>query len=190
MVETVHFPTTSDLADRIRRTKSIIGSLSVSSVADIGGADYHDFCNDNNIHYTSLNLEEPQKTGTGGYHKKPYTITYDGVTIPLQSKSKDLVIVNFVLHHAPDEALSLLRQIRDISKKYIIIGEDVAGLNHEISWHVRNFQHQPGGLFRSDKEWQELFKMYKIKLFRKYIIHRNDDPDPDKIYRCLYLLEV
>jgi SAM-dependent methyltransferase len=190
MDETIHFPSTSDLADRIHRTKDIIGSLNISSVADIGGADYYNFCNDNSIRYISLNLEEPQKTGTGGYHKNSHTITYDGITLPLQSKSNDLVIVNFVLHHAPDEALRLLNQIRDISKKYVLIGEDVAGLDHEINWHVRNFQHQPGGLFRSDKEWQELFKLYKMNLRRKYIIHRNDDPDPNKIYRCLYLLEV
>jgi SAM-dependent methyltransferase len=190
MSDVIHFPSTSDFFDRLRRTENIIRQLDVSSVADIGGADYYNLCKSNNIEYVSLNIEEPQKTGQGGYHRAEYTVTYDGKNIPLDKNSYELVIVNFVLHHAPDETLNLIEQIRDISKRYVIVGEDISGLDHEIEWHVRNFHHQPGGLFRSDKEWKSLFSLYGMSLVNQYVIHRDDDPDPNKIYRCMYLLEI
>ena len=188
--ETVHFPTTSNLGDRIKRTEEIILNLNVKSVADIGGVDYFQLCRNNNINYTSLNIEEPQKTGTGGYHKIPNTIIYDGKNIPLETNSQDLVIVNFVLHHTPDNALDLLKQIKGISNKYVLIGEDIAGIDYEMKWHQRNFHHQPGGIFRSDNEWKTIFELYHMKLLKQYIVHRNDDPDPNKIYRCIYLLQI
>jgi len=190
MFEVIHFPSTSNVNDRIKRTEKIILDLSVGSVADIGGADYFKLCEKNGISYTSLNIGEPQKTGTGGYHKASFTLTYDGKHIPLAADSVDLVIVNFVLHHTPDNALDLLSQIKNIAKKYVLIGEDIAALDYEINWHKRNFQHQPGGIFRSDGEWQTLFKMYDMHLIKQFIVHRDDDKNKDRIYRCIYLLEI
>ena len=184
----IHFPTTSSLSDRINRAKEIIINLKVKSVLDIGGADYFDLCKRYEIYYKSLNIDEAQKTGTGGYHKAQYTITYDGKQIPFEENTFELVIVNFVLHHTPDNALDLLRQIRNISTKYILIGEDISSLDYGLKWHKRNFEHQPGGIFRSDNEWKTLFGLYKMKLLTQYVIHRNDDID-NNIYRSMYLLE-
>ena len=187
--EIEHFPVTTEVSDRINRTGNIICDLKVNSVLDIGGADFFQLCKNKNIHYKSLNIEEPQKTGTGGYHKAPYTITYDGKIIPFASNTFELVIVNFVLHHTPDNALDLLRQIHSISSKYILIGEDIAGLDYELQWHKRNYEHQPGGIFRSDQEWKILFDLYKMRLIKQCIIHRTTDGDQNKIYRALYILE-
>jgi len=184
----IHFPTTSSVADRVNKAKQIIIDLKVKSVLDVGGADYFDLCKKHEIYYKSLNIDEAQNTGTGGYHKKQHTITYDGKQIPFEQNTFELVIVNFVLHHTPDNALDLLRQIRNISTKYILIGEDISSLDYALKWHNRNFEHQPGGIFRSDNEWKTLFDLYKMKLLTQYVIHRNDDID-NNIYRTMYLLE-
>ena len=66
---------------------------------------------------------------------------------------------------------------------------DISELNYDMEWHKRNFTHQPGGIFRSDEEWRIIYKLYNLTLIHQYIIHRDDDKDKNKIYRCYYLLE-
>ena len=186
----IHLKTTSNWRDRILETKKIISKLKPSSVLDIGGVDYQSFCKSLNINYTSINLEIKQNTGTGGYHSSPQTIKYDGRNLPFSENSYDLVIINFVLHHAANNTLYLLEQIKRISKEYIIIGEDLASLDYDIEWHQRNYKHQPGGIFRSDEEWLRLFKLYNLTVISQYIIHRSDDIRSEHIYRCLYIIKV
>jgi len=178
------------MLDRIEKTKEIICDLNPSKVLDIGGKDYKDFCQKNNIEYTCIDLLTPQKTGQGGYNKDINGLTYDGRHLPFGPKQFDLVIINFVLHHASNNTLFLLEQIKNISSKYILIGEDLSELDYDIEWHYRNYIHQPGGVFRSDEEWQILFKLFGMKLITQYVIHRSDDINPKHIYRCLYLLEL
>ena len=187
--EIFHFQKTSSVSDRIEKTKIIINKLNVSKILDIGGKDYKQFCLINNIEYVCIDLDVPQKTGEGGYNKDKNGLTYDGRNLPFNYNEFDLVIVNFVLHHASNNTLYLLEQIKNISSKYILIGEDLSELNYDIKWHYRNYLHQPGGIFRSDEEWQILFRLYNMKLLQQYIIHRNDDINIKHIYRCLYLLE-
>ena len=186
----IHFPITSSIQDRIDRTKNIIVELQPSSVLDIGGNNYKELCHKNNIHYICIDLDTPQKTGQGGYFKDQNGMVYDGRNLPFKQKEFDLIIVNFVFHHASHNTLYLLEQIRNISSKHILIGEDLSELDYDIKWHHRNYIHQPGGIFRSDEEWKILFKLYNLQLLCQYIIHREDDIDQKNIYRCLYLLKV
>ena len=146
-----HLQKVSNISDRIEKTKFIILKLNPKKILDIGGNDYKDFCFKNNIIYTCIDLKQPQKTGQGGYNKDKDGLTYDGRTLPFQNYEFDLVIVNFVLHHASNNSLFLLEQIKNISNKYILIGEDLSELNYDIKWHYRNYLHQPGGIFRSDE---------------------------------------
>lgn len=193
MCEVIEYPRTGDWRDRIRRTEEIIVGLHLekgSKILDIGGNDYKNLCTKLNYKYIMLDLEKPQNTGLGGYNKDKDGLTYDGRNLPFNKKEFDMVIVNFVFHHASNNTFALLRQIKEIAKKYILVGEDLAELNYEIGWHKRNFEHQPGGIFRSDEEWRELFKIFGYKLKRQYVIRRNDDIDKKKVYRCMYLLEV
>ena len=185
----IHFSKVSSVQDRINKTMEIILKLNPSTILDIGGNDYMQFCLNHNINYTCIDLQTPQKTGEGGYNKDKKGLTYDGRNLPFNSNEFDLIIVNFVLHHASNNTLFLLDQIKNISKKYILIGEDLSELNYDIKWHYRNYKHQPGGVFRSDEEWQILFKLYSLNLTDQYIIHRTDDINLKHIYRCLYFLE-
>ncbi len=187
----VHFPSTHNIADRITRTQDIILSLNpkISSLLDIGGTDFFGFSKTQSISYTSINLETPLQSGTGGYKKLPTTLTYDGRNLPFTKDSFELVLVNFVFHHASNNTLFLLNQIKDISSRYILIGEDLSELEYDTKWHNRNHHHQPGGLYRSDEEWKTLFLLFGLKLITQFIIHRDDDINKNHIYRCLYLLE-
>jgi SAM-dependent methyltransferase len=187
-----YFPRVDDkfgVQNRIERTKRIIDGLNVSSILDIGGRDFKEYCSNTGKLYTCIDLERPQKTGQGGYFKDKDGLTYDGRNLPFGENEFDLVIVSFVLHHASNNTLFLLEQIKKISKRYIIIGEDLSELDYDLKWHKRNFIHQPGGVFRSDEEWQILFKLYGLKLQTQYMILRSDDINPRHIYRCLYILE-
>ena len=186
----IHFPKVSSVSDRIEKTKNIILGITPKNILDIGGNDYKAFCLKNNINYVCIDLQMAQKTGQGGYNKDKDGLTYDGRNLPFKTDTFDLVIVNFVLHHASNNTLFLLEQIKDISSKYILIGEDLSELNYDLKWHHRNYIHQPGGVFRSDEEWQRLFKLYNMQLTHQYIINRTDDINPRHIYRCLYLLTV
>lgn len=193
MCEIIEYPRTSDWHDRICRTEDIIKKLKLppnSSILDIGGKDYKELCKKLKIRYVMIDLEEPLKTGTSSYNRDVDGLTYDGRHLPFREKTFDLVIVNFVLHHAGSNTFPLLAQIQKISKKYVLIGEDLSDIAYEKEWHKRNYVHQPGGFFRSDEEWRELFRMFSYTLKKQYIIRRTDDPDKNKVYRCMYFLEV
>ena len=188
-----YFPSVkkNDWKDRIKNVQKIILNLNLKNkkILDIGGCEHLDFCNKHNIDYTSINIYNSQKTGTGGYKVNSKTKLYDGRNLPFKNDEFYLVLVSMVFHHTPENTLFLLNQIKNISEKYIIIGEDLSELNYGMEWHKRNFKHQPGGIFRSDEEWRTIFKLYNLKLLHNYVIRRDDDWNKNKIYRCYYLLE-
>ena len=70
-----------------------------------------------------LDLEKPQKNGTGGYFGGG--ITYDGRNIPFEKDSFDVIIVSFVLHHTSSNSIHLLKQLKNITTNYLIICEDL-----------------------------------------------------------------
>ena len=176
---------------RINKTKNIIKNLNLeqgSKILDIGGNNYVDFCKNNKYEYTMIDLKSPQETGNGGYY--PGGLTYDGRNLPFKKNQFDLVIVSFVFHHASNNTLFLLKQIKDISSKYILVGEDLSELDYPMEWHKRNFEHQPGGIFRSDEEWKELFSLYNLKLIKQFTVsHDREKQLGDHIFRTIYLLE-
>lgn len=196
MAQTFEFPIPdgNEVEARQKNLINMIMALKLpkgSRILDIGGCEYEAYCKHMGYEYVSLNLEDPQKSGTGGYHVSEKTIKYNGRDLPFsKDTSFDLILLNFVLHHAAENTLPLLKQIGDLSKGYIIIGEDLSELGYEENWHKRNYEHQPGGVYRSDYEWKELFRLYGLSLLAQGIIRRKSDLIKDKIYRCLYLLKA
>ena len=80
--------------------------------------------------------------------------------------SQDVVLFHYVLHHASDgDPISLLREARRVTRKYVIVGEDMAGEDPERA--LRNFFHETAGLFRGPEEWQQLFELLGFKVHRK-----------------------
>ena len=193
-------------SDRVKQTEKILDCYFLPSgakILDIGGKEYIDYSQDRGYNYIMLELEERQANSSsycgpqhrGKSHKHEDAVVYDGRNIPFKDKDFDLVIANFVFHHAAENTLFLLKQIKNISKKYVMVGEDLSCVTYPFSWHKRNHSHQAGGLFRSDDEWQELFKLYGYNIEKQYIIRRkitkgwNGDHSED-IYRTIYQLTV
>lgn len=178
--------------DRVKRTGELMSQLlhetSAARVLDIGGNDFTPLAETMGWDYVTIDLAEPQPVGTGG-HQSGTTLTYDGKTLPFGPSSFDLINVGFVLHHAAENTLGILRQIKDISRRYVLVGEDIADQHYPTEWHERNFAHHPGGIFRSDEEWCELFALYSLRLLQKHVVRRVDDCD-DRHYRVIYVLDA
>jgi SAM-dependent methyltransferase len=182
----------NDAADRKRRTGEVIIELlhdvPQPRVLDIGGIEYEGLARQYGWQYVSVDLESPQTVGTGGYQHEA-SVKYDGKTLPFEPGSFDLVIVGFVLHHAAENTLGLLQQIKAISRRHVLVGEDVADQHYPPAWHERNFAHHPGGVFRADEEWCQLFAAYGMRLVRTIVVRRDDDFD-ERMYRVLYVLDA
>lgn len=181
-----------DYNDRKLRTQSLLTTLlagiATPTVLDIGGKDYEGYARANGWLYHSIDLDVPQGVGTGK-HQKDTTYTYDGKTLPFSAGSYDLILLSFVLHHASENTLTLLKQCKQISRQYVIVGEDVAAQDYPMKWHERNWVHHPGGIFRSDEEWRQLFELLGFKTREIHCIRRADDID-SRFYRMLYVIKT
>jgi SAM-dependent methyltransferase len=161
-----------------------------SKILDIGGNNFKRFCKENKYNYTMIDLETPQKYGNSGYFAGG--LTYDGRNLPFKNNSFDVIIVSFVLHHTCSNTIYLLKQIRNISKQYIIICEDLCAIDYPIEWHNRCFTHQPNGIFRSDEEWKFLFncvELYVVDILNiRFESDVNFSNPYDYVYRIQYTL--
>ena len=180
-------------AIRLKYIEEVVNGLQLKSgskILDFGGNNFKKYCEQNNFHYDMLDLEKPQKNGTGGYF--PGNLTYDGRDIPIKNETYDVIIVSFVLHHTSSNTIHLLKQLKNITKKHLIICEDLCGLEYPLKWHERCFTHQKEGIFRSDEEWRFLFEALHLKILDVLNIRCKRDKqfsDPYKhVYRIQYLL--
>lgn len=167
--------------------QSLLQQGGEEKILDVGGKSFYENFKGSNVTYHMIDLESKLKIGGGGYNAHSEGFLYDGVTLPFEAKSYDIVIMGFMLHHADLHSLGLLEQVGKISKKHILVLEDLGSIEYPISWLDRNHRHQPGGSFRDDKEWRKLFKLFGYSLEKSYIIRRPDDPD-SKVYRAFYHL--
>ena len=112
---------------------------------------------------------------------------FNGLTIPRPAASKDTVIFNYVLHHAADNTISLLKEAVRVSRRYIIVAEDLAGGNRAEA--ARLVRHEWRGTFRGAAEWKMLFKLLGTEL----LLEASPSPGcagPYIVPRGLYVLAV
>ncbi len=124
--------------------------------------------------YQCLNLEKC--SGTTCTDTSSVCRQYNGERIPFPKNSVDIVLSEFVLHHAAENTISLLQQLYNIAKYCLIVAEDVTGLNSEIKWQRRLFEHDPHGIFRSIKEWIGLFNLVGFTLNRIICLPHANSP--------------
>ena len=176
-----------DRKDRTWRVlQGLVAAQQSVKILDIGGCEFKDRAAAAGYQYTSIDLQQPQSTGTGG-HQQHTSMTYDGKVLPFEEDSFDVVLVGFVFHHAAENTLPLLKQISKIATQYVIIGEDISEVEYPMKWHQRNHEHQPGGVYRSTGEWEMLFTLFGIPATDMYVVHRADDDDGERVYRCVYV---
>jgi len=84
-------------------------------------------------------------------------IAYGGERIKEASKSYDIVVFNYVLHHAGDSTIGLLQDAKEVARHYVVIQEDLKGRSQitEALMH----EHEWAGTFRGTKEWTKIFSL-------------------------------
>jgi SAM-dependent methyltransferase len=159
-------------------------------ILDVGGCQFYEtFDPMPFIGYTTIDIDKP--IASNGYvgDRLPNGLTYDGKNLPFERKTFDMILMGFMLHHASEHSLDLLEQAKKITKNHIIIIEDICSTEHPIEWINSRHEHQPGGMFRSDKEWRVIFRLMNLTLHRSIILRREDDPSLLP-YRVLYHLHA
>ena len=80
---------------------------------------------------------------------------FDGQSLPVADSAADAVSFMSVLHHAANSTETLLREAARVSRRWILVLEDT----QTPAVAKRNQQHDPRGVFRTDTEWKQLFKL-------------------------------
>jgi ubiquinone/menaquinone biosynthesis C-methylase UbiE len=119
----------------------------------------------------------------------------DGKSLPFPNNYFDVVMINYVLHHADDPS-QLLKEAKRVSKDKIIIHEDLKekGISNIACWLHKNtyklsapFKKMPIN-FLNEKSWQELFNQLRLKIiFKKRLAQRYSWLYPAK--NILFVLE-
>jgi len=90
---------------------------------------------------------------------------YSGTTLPCPDQSFDLVMLNFVLHHLPNEEKpKLLREAMRIARKRIFVLEDTprTPIDWLAAWlHGRKYRREIGSTadfgFYGRRQWEKIF---------------------------------
>jgi ubiquinone/menaquinone biosynthesis C-methylase UbiE len=80
----------------------------------------------------------------------------EGTRLDYQSNSFDIVFFSYILHHAADNTISLLRDAHRIARRYVVVTEDLKDTAADCLWA---YTHDERGAFRGRKEWKELFSL-------------------------------
>lgn len=87
---------------------------------------------------------------------EPEVRQFDGKIIPEADNSFEVVVFSSVLHHAAQNAYSLLREAARVSREWVLITEQAAFLDDD--WNKgESFKHDRNGIFRSVREWSAMF---------------------------------
>lgn len=117
---------------------------------------------------------------------------FDGKKIPLLNKSVDTSMFLFVLHHTNNQ-IQLLREAIRVSKKYIIIGEDIVETKFDAmlaNIHLNTSPWAKGNnAFRSERGWLRLFEKLKLKVVKTVKIPCETYP-VYPVTRCIFVVEV
>lgn len=118
---------------------------------------------------------------------------FNGRTLPRSNSSKDVVVFNFVLHHAADKTISLLKEALRVSRRYVVVAEDLKGGGDAApltrTQAAQLARHEWLGTFRGGEEWHALFGVLGLR-----VVH---EASPSAacagsyvVPRALYVLEV
>jgi SAM-dependent methyltransferase len=84
-----------------------------------------------------------------------------GTKLDYECNSFDLVLFSYVLHHAGDDTIQLLRDARRIARNYVFVTEDLRQTEEDCVWA---YAHDRWGTFRGRKEWLQLFSVIGFSL--------------------------
>ena len=106
-------------------------------------------------------------------------ITFNGKDLPVNDNSFDTSLFMFVLHHT-DTQIELLKEAVRVTKKYIIIGEDIIESRFDKmlgNIHLNTSLWAKGSdSFKSQKRWENVFKNLGLQIVKKVQIPKNVYP--------------
>ena len=87
----------------------------------------------------------------------PHCPQFDGRTLAHPDGSQDVVLFNYMLHHAADHTISLLQHARRVTRRYVVIAEDIKAAHSKEVAHAQ-WVHEWSGTFRGEVECTRLSK--------------------------------
>ena len=84
-----------------------------------------------------------------------------GTELDYPNESFDLVFFSYVLHHAGDNTIALLRDAHRIARKYVLVLEDLKETEADARWAYADDR---AGAFRGRREWLALFSVLAFSL--------------------------
>ena len=108
-------------------------------------------------------------------------VRFNGEKIPFKNRYFDATLLLFVLHHTLRQEI-LLREIKRVTKRYVIIYEDVVNSFFDkilslIHIKLFSFMYDVKGksLFRNQSEWERIFKNLGFRIIKRKCITRSSD---------------
>ena len=102
---------------------------------------------------------------------------FNGKNLPFPERSFDVILINFVLHHV-DDPIILLKEAKRVTRDKIIIFEDLSeGFLSKLICKIhgssfdRFFGNPTKTSFKSEKEWEEIFKELGLNIIFKQRRH-------------------
>jgi Methyltransferase domain len=102
-----------------------------------------------------------------------------GTQLDYDGNSFDMVLFSYVLHHAGDDTIQLLRDAWRIARKYVVVTEDPRDNDKDCLWAC---SHDKRGTFRGRKEWRQLFSITGFDLVHEELLNCEVHS------RCFFLL--
>lgn len=120
--------------------RNLIANANPDSLLDVGGfGEYR-------------NSAKKSKCINIHYHKG-CQVYKAGAQLPYRTKRFHTVLLETVLHHAAEHALQLLLEAARVSRRYVIVAEDVLDHRASISVVASYRSHDPWAVYRSSAEW-------------------------------------
>ena len=91
-------------------------------------------------------------------------LKFDGKHLSYDTGSFDLIFFTYVLHHAADNAITLLEDAHRIARRHVIVLEDPKETEDDYRWA---YKHDRSGTFRGRLEWLKLFDLLKYDVIHE-----------------------
>lgn len=128
-------------------------------------------------HVQALDIVDKHKCGCDA------PTLFDGTGIPFPSKSFDVTVCAYVLHHAPNQ-VSLLDEIRRVTRKYLLLFEDTPVTTADWLLAKKHSQSDWGppceSCFHSYLDWVNFLETRGWRLVQHNLIGRSEFPFADK----------
>jgi SAM-dependent methyltransferase len=92
----------------------------------------------------------------------------DGTHLDYADNSFDLVLFSYVLHHAGDNTIRLLRDAWRIARRFVAVTEDPKDIEDDYAWA---YTHDRRGTFRGTSEWLQLFSITGFSVVHEQLLN-------------------